>query len=393
VSASGPCCCGPSSVKIGAVLVKLRWAFSIAVLAACAALPATAQATLVFVRKPLHPQVWVANDNGGHAHRLLAGSNPHVSPDGKIVALMRGSFASKRPPELVLAPADRSAPPTALAKNWRYPYTFAWSPDSRYVAAVLGPELGKQRLVLIDTEGGSQRTIARGVFSGGRFNPFEPAPGAGSTFPAAPMLRPPEELVYARAGSERYPPRSDIYRFDVPGGEPLRAPEPVRLTDDHRSTNPVWRPNGMIVFARQLGAKQRRFGPKNELYLMSSVTSSEGKRTRFVRRLTHTKVSPLAQGLTPTAWSPSGNRLLAQFGGQDLTYAVAVNPLNGRQRPLVEATEQGFVGVGFSADGRRVLGTTGGFDWGKGTSVATVRYPHGKPKVLARHAFEPSWGG
>jgi Tol biopolymer transport system component len=350
---------------------SLRWIPVFVLLAALLALPAAAQATIAFVRKPLNPQVWVADDNGKQAHRLLAGSNPHISPDGQIVALMRGGFASKRPPELVLAPADRSAPPSVLAKNWRNPYVFAWSPDSKSVAALLGPELGKQRLVLIDTGDGSQRTIAKGFFNGVS---FDPEGGA---------------LVYGMAPSERYPPNSDVYSFEipVPGRQYVQAPQfNHRLTRDHRSTNPVWGPSGQIAFARQLGANKRRYGPKNELYLMSSA----GKQ---VRQLTQTKVGPLAIGLTPTAWSPGGNRLLAQFGGQDLTYAVAVNPKTGAQRPLVEATEQGFVGAGFTADGKHVLGTDGGFDPVGQTNVATVPFPHGKPKLLAKHAFEPSWGG
>ena len=350
---------------------SLKWFPAAVLLAALLALPTAAQATIAFVRNPLHPQVWVADDNGKQAHKLLAGSNPHISPDGKIVALMRGGFVSNRPPELVLAPADRSAPPSVLAKGWRNPYVFAWSPDSNVVVAVLGPELGKQRLVLIDIEDGSQRTIARGYFNGVS---FDPEGGA---------------LAYGMAPSEKYPPNSDIYSFEipVPGRQYVQAPQfNHRLTHNHNSLDPVWGPNGQIVFARQLGAKKRKYGPKNELYLMSPA----GKQ---VRRLTHTKVSPLAIGLTPTAWSPSGNRLLAQFGGQDLSYAVAVNPKTGAQRPLVEATEQGFIGNDFSADGKLVLGSSGGGDPGLRHDVETVPYGGGKPKVLAKNAFEPSWGG
>ena len=347
---------------------RLRWLLAAAALALFIAFPTAAHATLAFVRKPLHPQVWVAEDNGKHARRLLAGSNPHVSPDGQIVALMRGGIVSAGPPELVLAPADRSAPPSVLAKGWHDPYVFAWSPDSKTVAAILGPDIGKQRLVLIDTVTGAQNVVAQGYFNGVSFDPA----GTG--------------IVYGRAGAESYPPRSDVYRFDVPQGPSVRYAPPVRLTRDQRSISPVWGPGGEIVFAKLLGAQKRRYGPKNELYLMSTA----GKQ---VRQLTHSKVSPLAVGLTPTAWSPSGNRLLAQFGGQDLTYAVAVNPKTGAQRPLVEATEQGFVGAAFTADGSHVLGTDGGFEWGAGTNVATVPYPHGKPKVLAKNAFEPSRGG
>jgi Tol biopolymer transport system component len=331
--------------------------------------PAAADATLVFVRKPLRPQIWVADDNGKGARRFAAGANPRISPDGRWIAyspLKNGRFSS----ELVVAPSDGSGPAKHLLGNWREPYVFAWSPDSRTIAALRGPEIGKRQLVLIDVacETGEvlclqigRRTVASGYFSGVSFSPD----GGG-------------QLVYARSGSERYPPRSDLYR--------LGAGEPVRLTHDHNSLSPVWGPDGMIVFARQLGAKKRKYGPKSELYAMHVES-------RGVRRLTYTKVSPLAQGLTPTAWSPGGNRLLAQFGGQDITYAVSVSPRTGNQWPLVEATEQGFVGAGFSADGRRVLGTDGSVFPGGDANVATVPYPHGKPRVLVKHGFEPSWGG
>lgn len=335
-------------------------------LVALLVLPAGAHATLAFTRQPLAPVVWAAADDGSGAHRLVAGSNPRVSPDGQIVALLHQGKGPKAQPELVLAPADGSAPPSTLVSGWRESYVFAWSPDSKSVVAVLGPELGRKRLVLIDTVSGAQRTIARGFFSGVSF-----APKGG-------------QLVYSRSGSERYPPRSDVYRFDVPAGEPIRAPNPIRLTHDQRSLDPLWGPNGQIVFVKQLGAKQRRYGPKNELFLISS----SGHR---VRRLTHTKVDPLLQGLYPTGWSASGNQLLAEFEGQDTSYAVAVNPRSGRQHPLTDEREQGLVGTAISSGGQTVLGYTGGFEPGPGHDVVKVPYRGGKPTVLAKNAFEPSW--
>lgn len=332
-------------------------------------MPATAHATLAFVRNPFNPVVWVAEDNGKHAHELVPGSSPKVSPDGKIVALLHQGKGRKAQPELVLAPADGSAPPSVLAKGWRNPFVFAWSPDSKSVAAVLGPELGKQRLVLIDVEDGTRQTIASGFFNGVS---FDPKGGA---------------LVFGMAPGERYPPRSDVYRFDIPapGTVFVKAPTPERLTANNRSLSPVWGPNGRIAFVELLGAKKRKYGPKNEIFLMSEAGKG-------VRQLTHTKVSPLTQGLTPTAWSPAGSRLLTQFGGQDITYAVTVNPRTGAQRPLIEATEQGFLGVGFSADGKYVLGKTGGFEPGEGTDVGIVAYGGSHSvQVLAHNAFEPSW--
>lgn len=345
--------------------VRLKWVPVAALALALLAAPALADATLTFVRKPLKPVVWVAEDNGRGARQVAAGTNPRVSPNGETIALSPakgGAFGS----ELVVAPVDGATPPRRVLGNWRDTFVFAWSPDSTTIAAVRGPELGVKTLVLIDVASGAQRTVARGFFSGVSF-----APEGG-------------QLVYGRAASEAFPPRSDVYRYDVPIGQPLRAAEPVRLTHDRRSLDPLWGPGGKIVFVKQLGTKQRRYGPKNELYLMSPA----GKQ---VRRLTQTKVGPLLQGLSPTQWSADGRRLLAEFGGQDTSYAVTVNPQTGAQRPLVRATEQGFVGTALSADGKFVLGFSGGFEPGPGHEVATIPYGGGKPKTLAKNAFEPSW--
>jgi Tol biopolymer transport system component len=353
-------------------LKKLSPLLSALVLAALLALPAAAQATLAYVKNPLRPTVFVAADDGSGAKKLLEGENPHVSPDGKIVALLRqGPVARSKPPrthpEMVLAPADGSAPPTVLVKGWRFPEVFAWSPDSKLVVAVLGPELGKQRLVLIDTVTGAQRTIAKGFFNAVSFSP-----DGG-------------ELVYGMAGSEKFPPRSDVYRIEVlpPGAVSVKAVVPQRLTKDHNSAYPLW---GLqkIVFVKAVDGKKRKYGPKNELYLMSP----QGK---GVKRLTHTKVDLLLQGLFPTAWSASGNQLLAEFEGQDTSYAVAVNPKNGAQRAVAESGESGFVGTALSADGKEILGYTGGFDPSSQHNVVSVPYSNGKVKVLATNAFEPDW--
>ncbi|HWN73863.1 MAG TPA: hypothetical protein VNN15_08670 [Solirubrobacterales bacterium] len=346
---------------------KLPLLLSALVLAALLVVPAAANATLAYVRNPLHPTVFVAGDDGSGAKKLLPGENPHVSPDGKIVALLRQGASLKSKPEMVLAPADGSAPPTVLVKGWRLPEVFSWSPDGTLVVAVLGPELGKQRLVLISTETGAQRTLAHGFFNGVSFSP-----DGG-------------ELVYAMAGTEKFPPRSDIYRTEVlpPGAVSVKAVIPQRLTKDHRSSYPLWGPQ-KVVFVKALDAKKRKYGPKNELYLMNP----NGK---GVKRLTHTNVPVLLQGLFPTDWSASGNQLLAEFEGQDTSYAVKVNPKTGAQKPIGEAGEQGLVATALSSDGKSVLGYTGGFDPGVKHDVVSIPYAGGKPKVLAKNAFEPDW--
>jgi Tol biopolymer transport system component len=334
------------------------------VLAALLAFPVAAQATLTYVRNPLHPAVYVANDDGSGAKKLDSGETPHVSPDGNSIAYLH--VGAKNAQELKVAPAAGGASRTLMV-GWREPFYLEWSPDSTLIAALRGPELGKRKLVLIDVANGVQRVIAQGFFSGFSFSPD------GS------------ELAYAKAGSEKFPPRSDVFtvQFLPPGAVSVAPEKTVRLTKDHRSSYPLWGPQ-KIVFVKTLDGKRRKYGPKNELYLMNP----NGK---GVKRLTHTKVPPLLQGLFPTDWSASGNQLLAEFEGQDTTYAVKVNPKNGAQRPVAQAGEQGFVGAALSSDGKFVLGYTGGFDPGLKHDVLSVPYSGGKAKVLAKNAFEPDW--
>jgi Tol biopolymer transport system component len=346
------------------ISAKPQLLLSALVLAAALALPASASATLAYVKNPFQPTVFVAADDGSGARKVAAGHNPKVAPDGATVAYLHEGPSNAQ--ELKLAPAS-GGPGRTLMTNFREASSLAWSPDSKTIAALRGPELGKRHLVVIDVASGLQNVVASGFFSGVSFSP-------DST-----------EIAYSRAGSERFPPRSDVFRFPVPipGVVNVRAPEPVRLTSDHRSSDPLWGP-GKIVFVKTLDAKKRRYGPKNELFLMNP----QGK---AVKRLTNTKVPPLLQGLSPTDWSTDGTRLLAEFQGQDTSYAVVVNPKNGAQRAVAETGEQGFVGADLSTDGQEVLGFTGGFDPSGKHNVVTVPYANGRVKVLARNAFEPSW--
>jgi Tol biopolymer transport system component len=334
------------------------------VIAALLVLPASASATLSYVKNPFNSTVFVANDDGSGARKVETGHNPRVAPNGLSVAYLHEG--AKNAQELKIAPAT-GGPGKTLMTNLREAFYVTWSPDSKTIAALRGPELGKRKLVLIDVATGLQGVVAQGYFSGFSFSP------EGG------------EIAYAVAASEKYPPRSDVFRFPVPipGVVNVRAPEPVRLTKDHRSSQPLWGPE-KIVFVKTLG-KNRRYGPKNELFVMNS----QGKQ---VKRMTHTKVPPLLQGLFPTDWSANGSRLLAEFQGQDTSYAVVVNPKTGAQRPVAGTGETGFVGTDLSADGSLVLGFNGGFDPGlRNHKVQTVPYGGGKPKTLVKEAFEPSW--
>lgn len=322
------------------------------------ALPAAASATVAFVRGAANQAVFTANDNGSGVKRVAKGGEPHLSPDGASL-LYRAEGPNHRP-EMKLTTVGGGAGKTLMV-NWQEPFQTRWSPDSEFVLALRGGELGQRSLVLVTVATGAQKVLARGFFTGFSFDPEG------------------KEVVYGKANSgTAYPPKTNIFKVSAAGGKA------EALTSDSASEFPLWGPTGKIVFVKLLEADKRKYGPKNELYLMNP----NGK---GVKRLTHTKVDQLLQGLYPTEWSANGNRLLAQFEGQDTTYAVGVNVRTGAQRPIVEATEQGLVGTALSSNGQTVYGSTGGFEPSSRQQVVSVPWGGGKPKVLVNNATLPSF--
>ena len=97
----------------------------------------------------------------------------------------------------------------------RESFYLTFSPDSKTIAALRGPEIGKLKLVLIDIASGSERVVASGFFSGFSFSPEG------------------DELVFARANNDDFPAPSDLYRVSTSGGTA------TRLTQDHASLDPL----------------------------------------------------------------------------------------------------------------------------------------------------------
>jgi len=223
--------------------------------------------------------------------------------------------------------------------------------------------------------------------------------------PGAPALEKGLDLLEALAGASRGLSQKqlaervgrsvgEIFRMLVAlerrgyvARDPVTGGPTSTLTHDGISGWPLWGPQGQIVFVKQLNAKGRKYGPKNDLFLMNA----NGK---GVKRLTHTVVGDLVSGLFPTAWSASGNQLLAEFGGQDTSYAVAVNPKTGKETNLSpDNSETGFAGVALTPDGKTALGYIGGWESAGTLKIASVPYTGGKPKVILTGGFNPSWGG
>jgi Tol biopolymer transport system component len=337
-------------------LPSLRLPAAVLVLVAFLAIPAAAGATLTYTKGLSKPKVYIAENDGKGAKSIGAGRDSHISPNGETVVYER---ETKQGSEMRLySVAVKKG--QRLLNPWTESFVFAWSPDSTMVAAITGGLNGPQTLLVINVETMKRTKIATGFFNGVSFSPTS------------------EELIYGVSGSTDYPPKSTLYREGVDGTGK------VALSHDKKSAYPLWGPKGQIVFARQLGAKTRRYGPANQLFVMNE----EGQQ---ISQVTHTKVNAFAQGLTPIAFSANGARLLTEFGGQDQSYGVAVSLVTGSEKKLTDDPETGFQGSALSADGSTILGTVG---LGFGPShpkIVTMPWGGGPEKLLVANAYYPSW--
>jgi hypothetical protein len=308
-----------------------------------------AEAALVYVKYAAgtSPEVWSARDDGSGARRVGKGTLPVVSPDGKWVAWQDTAHSRLLLRKLGGSNVRRIARSVQIGP-------VAFSPDSARLGSVL-----RGRLLVYDLATRKTATVARGFVNG-----FSFAPDSAS-------------LVYGTTGrTEALAAPTDLYVVGLDGGGK------TRITRDRKSLNPLWGPAGDIVFDRQ---KPRPSDAPT--YNLFAIHPDGGA----MRRVTSLKIPALLSGLVPLDWSADGTRLLAEFVGQDTSIGFAVDPATGNTRALGKNLETGFVASALSADGRTVLGMTGGPDPGNRHDVVTMPYGGGKPAVLVRRAAYPDW--
>jgi hypothetical protein len=329
-------------------MAKRLIAASIAAAITLVAAPA-AHATLVYVKRPNsgNPQVWAARDDGKAAHKLGPGILPVISPDGKWVAWRDRGNETVQMRKVAGTNVRRVAKSLTIGD-------IAFSPDSKRLGIAL-----RGRLAVYDIASRESSDVARGFINGFSFSPDSTA------------------LVYGAAGrNEAFGAPSDLYALK------LGSDRKTRVTRDRKSLNPIWGPTGDIVFDRQ--TPREGDAPRYNLFAIHPDGGA-------LRRITSLRIPPLLSGLVPLELSSNGERLLAEFSGQDTSVGFAVNPRSGKTRALSKNMETGFVASDLSADGRTVLGMTGGADPANRHNVVTVPYAGGKPTVLVRRAAYPDW--
>ncbi len=310
--------------------------------------------------------VWLASASGSEAKLLGPGTQPLLAPDGQSVAVsLFGATPGLQEHGPAIGVYSASGAPVAdyfdLETATSTP--LAWSPDGRYLAVYRQsnePVLVAQGsgLDVLDVQTGAITSIAEGAIYGVSF-----APDAS------------DRLVFALSHSLSPSAPVNVYESEVDGA----GLHPI--TSDGRSLDPVWGPR-YIAYDRE---RMRHLSPEFQIWLEAPGGGAP------VRRLTHIPVNALSQGLVPLAFSANGNRLLAEFEGEDNSDAYAVNVLSGHAR-AVTVHGQAVVGAGISASGSTLLVDENAlFGPPSKGRVATVPFAGGHAKVLVAHGSQASW--
>lgn len=321
---------------------------------------------LAYVTGTSTSKVWLASASGKEAKVLGPGQQPLLAPDGQLVAASLFGVSpgvEEHGPALGLYSASGAPIVDYLNLETNTASPLAWSADSRYLAVELQSTQivdGKvaTSLDVIDTQTQTVTQIAKGTIYGASFA------HDGS-----------DKLVFGLSHSESFAGGVNLYTSE-PNGSGLH-----RLTSDGRSLNPIWGPR-YIAYDRE---HSRKLSPEYQIWLASPSGGAP------VRRVTHISVDALAQGLVPLAFSASGNRLVAQFEGQDQSGAYAVNVITGRAR---EVTVHGraVIGAGISSSGSTLLIDENAlFEPPSKARVASIPFAGGRSHVLIAHGSQASW--
>jgi Tol biopolymer transport system component len=340
--------------------------------------PAVTVPRVAYVTGTSTSKVWLASASGGEAKLLGPGQEPLLAPDGQLVAASLFGVSpgvEEHGPALGLYSASGAPIVDYLNLETSTASPLAWSADSRYLAVELQSTQivnGKvaSSLDVIDTQTQTVTQIANGTIYGASFA------HDGS-----------DKLVFGLSHSESFAGGVNLYVSEVGGTGPVCNRAGVchsslrRLTSDGHSLNPIWGPR-YIAYDRE---HSRKLSPEYQIWLASPSGGAP------VRRVTHISVDALAQGLVPLAFSASGNRLVAQFEGQDQSGAYAVNVITGRAR---EVTVHGraVVGAGISSDGSTLLIDENAlFEPPSKARVATIPFAGGRSHVIVAHGSQASW--
>jgi Tol biopolymer transport system component len=335
--------------------MRMRTTVSLAALLLAALLAAPAHAKLVYVEEPAtaDPVVYVATDKGKRPKRLGIGRAPAISPDGRWVAFITVPKRARERQSVVLKRLNSGA--QRLVMRAKSISSLRFSPDSGRVSAVVN----ERRIRVYDIDNDKHRIAATGDIRG-----YSWAPDS-------------KRVVFGEAASDDLQAKSDLYIGRAMGGA-----DPDRLTRSKDAVNPVWGPEE-IFYDRF--TRRDDVGPAYQIWAIEAAGGDP-------RQLTSVTVPPLFTGFVPLEVSADGRRMLAALTGTDVQAGFTVNTGSGDTKAFTpENLETGIVGFDLAADGKTVLGHTGGPDPANAHDVVTVPYAGGDPTVLVEGGAYPDW--
>ena len=306
---------------------------------------------------PGESEVWVARVDGRGRRRLVVGTTPKISPDGRWVAFERSSGSRIYPRDLMLVATSGGRPRLLM----RAVGQAMWSPDSKRLAVLQFLDDRRNALLSITIETGERTTVARGSLSDWSFSPRG------------------DEIAYVRAdpsGSGPFLGDSDIYIAELDGGGERR------VTDDGDSAFAVWGPHE-IAFARLV--PYRGWGA-HEIWLVRP----DGGGRRLLTKTPRSLLGSGIVGLVPVAWSADGRALLAALANEFGGVPFAVDPRSGSVHRVGDL-DYGAWPNGLSRDGRSVLVSYSDVSLTERTRIEVVPYVGGPGRVIARRAGDASW--
>ena len=334
--------------------MRMRTTVSLAAPLLAALLAAPAHAELVYVKRAATatPVVYLATDAGKQQRRLGIGRAPAISPDGRWVAFITVPSTVGGKETVVLQRLTSGS--RRFVMRSKVVASVRFSPDSRRIAAVAN---GK-RIRVYDIANDMRRVAAVGDIRG-----YSWAPDS-------------KRVVFGEAAGDDFQANSDLYVARAMGGS-----DPERLTRTRDAVNPVWGPEE-IFFDRFV--KREGDAPAYNLFAVDPASKD-------VRRLTDLTIPPLVSGLVPLEVSADSRRMLSVFTGTDTQVGFTVNTGTGDTRALSTDFERGIVGFDLSADGKTILGHTGGPDPANAHDVIALPYGGGEETLLVEDAAYPDW--
>jgi Tol biopolymer transport system component len=271
---------------------------------------------------------------------------PQLSPTGELVA---ASLFNSHGPALLLYSRAAGKPSKFFDAAKVSASAVAWSADSRYLAVILQSTTNAQTSRFT--------TVSHGNIQGASFSPSAPY-----------------RIAYGRSSAPFAAP-ADVYTTGVDGTGTQQ------LTRDHRSLNPLWGA-GTIVFDRE--RLRGKNAPAYQIWQMAQDGSSP-------TQITHVAVPKLDWGLVPKAISADGERLLAEYGGQDTRQAWTV-AISTRRARMLRVGTQSVMAFGISRDGTSILTDVNEFqNTPSDGKVTLMPFGGGHTTALVSHAIDPSW--